>query len=50
MELQINGNKIFAPLKNKELVLTPEERVRQEYISRLVNVYEIGRASCRERV
>ena len=25
MELQINGNKIFAPLKNKELVLTPEE-------------------------
>lgn len=39
MELQINGNKIFAPLKNKELVLTPEERVRQEYISRLVNVY-----------
>ena len=39
MELQINGNKIFAPLKNKELVLTPEERVRQEYICRLVNVY-----------
>ena len=40
MELQINGNKIFAPLKNKELVLTPEERVRQEYICRLVNVYD----------
>lgn len=39
MELQINGNKIFAPLKNKELILTPEERVRQEYICRLVNVY-----------
>ena len=30
MELQIKNNKIFAPLKNKELVLTPEERVRQE--------------------
>ena len=30
MELKINGNKIFAPLKNKELVLTTEERVRQE--------------------
>lgn len=39
MELTINGNKIFAPLKNKELVLTPEERVRQEYICRLVNHY-----------
>ena len=39
MELQINGNKIFAPLKNKELALTPEERVRQEYICRLVNIY-----------
>ena len=39
MELKINGNKIFAPLKNKELVLTPEERVRQEYICRLINHY-----------
>lgn len=39
MELKINGNKIFAPLKNKELVLTPEERVRQEHICRLVNHY-----------
>ena len=39
MELQIKNNKIFAPLKNKELVLTPEERVRQEYICRLVNYY-----------
>ena len=39
MELQIKNNKIFAPLKNKELILTPEERVRQEYICRLVNHY-----------
>ena len=39
MELQIKNNTIFAPLKNKELVLTPEERVRQEYICRLVNHY-----------
>ena len=39
MKLQIKNNKIFAPLKNKELVLTPEERVRQEYICRLVNHY-----------
>lgn len=39
MEIKINGNRIFAPLKNKELVVTPEERVRQEYICRLVNDY-----------
>lgn len=39
MEIKIRGNKIFAPLKNKELILTPEERVRQEYICRLVNDY-----------
>lgn len=39
MELLIKGNKIFVPLKNKELVLTPEERVRQEYICRLVDNY-----------
>ena len=39
MEIKIGDDKIFAPLKNKELVLTPEERVRQEYICRLVNVY-----------
>ena len=39
MEVQIKDNKIFAPLKNKWLVLTPEERVRQEYICRLINHY-----------
>ncbi|CAA0224560.1 N-6 DNA methylase [Tenacibaculum maritimum] len=41
MEVQIDNkkNKIFAPLKDKWLVNTPEERVRQEYICRLVNHY-----------
>ncbi|MEO8514578.1 MAG: N-6 DNA methylase [Ignavibacteria bacterium] len=39
LEIQIDGNKIFAPLKNKWLALTPEEKVRQEYICRLVNNY-----------
>ena len=39
MEVQIKDNKIYAPLKEKWLVLTPEERVRQEYICRLVNHY-----------
>lgn len=38
-EVKIDGNKIFAPLKNKWLVLTPEEKVRQEYICRLVQDY-----------
>ena len=39
MDIQIQGNKIYAPLKKKFLVLTPEERVRQEYIQRLVDNY-----------
>jgi type I restriction enzyme M protein len=37
--VKITGNKIFAPLKGKDLVLTPEEKVRQEYIVHLVNHY-----------
>lgn len=39
MEVQIRDNKIFAPLKDKWLVFKPEERVRQEYLCRLVNDY-----------
>jgi len=39
LETIVNGNKIFAPLKDKYLVLTPEEQVRQDYICRLVNNY-----------
>ena len=35
MDIRIENNKIWAPLKNKWLVLTPEEKVRQEYIERL---------------
>lgn len=37
--LQIKGNKIFAPLLNKWLVLKPEEKVRQQYIQRLIDNY-----------
>ncbi|HEY8657864.1 MAG TPA: N-6 DNA methylase [Hanamia sp.] len=40
LEVKISGNKIFAPLKNKDLILTPEEKVRQEFIVFLVNEYE----------
>lgn len=33
------ANKIWAPLKDKWLVLKPEEEVRQNYICRLINNY-----------
>lgn len=39
MEVQIKDHKIYAPLKEKWLVLKPEEEVRQNYIVRLVNSY-----------
>ncbi len=41
MEIQIKEkeNKIYAPLKDKWLVMKPEEEVRQKYICRLVNNY-----------
>ena len=39
LEVQIDGNKIYSPLRDKWLVLTPEEQVRQNYICRLINVY-----------
>ena len=39
LEVQIKDGKIFAPLKNKWFVLKPEEKVRQEYICRLINNY-----------
>lgn len=39
MEVQIKDNKIYAPLKDKWLVIKPEEEVRQRYICRLVDSY-----------
>lgn len=39
MDIQIENNKIFAPLKDKWLVNKPEEIVRQKYICRLVDSY-----------
>jgi len=38
-EIQIKDNKIFAPLKNKWLMVKPEEKVRQKFICRLINNY-----------
>ena len=39
IEATTRPTKIYAPLKGKDLIATPEERVRQEYIDRLVNQY-----------
>ena len=39
MEVQIKDNKIYAPLKDKWLVVKPEEEVRQRYIYRLADSY-----------
>lgn len=39
MEVKIDKNKIYAPLKEKWLVLKPEEEVRQKFICRLVDSY-----------
>ena len=38
-EIQIKGNKIFSPVRKKWLSLTPEERVRQEYLLVLTQEY-----------
>jgi len=39
LEVKTENNKIFAPLRDKWLTASPEEKVRQEYICRLVNHY-----------
>ena len=39
LEVQEKDGKIYAPLKDKWLVAKPEEKVRQHYITVLVNEY-----------
>lgn len=39
IEVQEKNGRIYCPLKGKELVATPEEKVRQRYIAILVNDY-----------
>ena len=39
LKVQIQNDKIFAPIKDKWLIYKPEEEVRQKYICRLVNNY-----------
>ena len=38
-EIQIKGNQVFSPVRGKWLPLTPEERVRQEYLFVLTREY-----------
>ena len=38
-ELQIRGNQIFSRVRQKFVSLTPEEKVRQEFLSVLMNEY-----------
>jgi type I restriction enzyme M protein len=38
-QLQIRGNEIFSPLRQKWVTLTPEEMVRQQYLKVLVEEY-----------
>lgn len=42
LEVKIENNRIYAPLKETWLISAPEERVRQEYITRLFNSYGFG--------
>lgn len=39
-EIQIKGSQIFSPVRQKWLPLTPEERVRQEYLQILIQEYD----------
>jgi type I restriction enzyme M protein len=38
-QLQIKGNKVFSEVRKTWIILTPEERVRQDYLRILVNEY-----------
>jgi type I restriction enzyme M protein len=38
-QIQIKENKIYSPLRDKWLINTPEETVRQEFVCHLVNNY-----------
>lgn len=50
MDIKIENDKIWAPLKNKWLVVTPEEKVRQEYVERLKNNYGYSYEQMRQEV
>lgn len=42
MEIKKESNQIYSPIRDKWLVLKPEEEVRQRYVCRLVDSYGYG--------
>lgn len=42
MEITTESNQIYSPIRDKWLVLKPEEEVRQRYVCRLVDSYGYG--------
>ena len=42
MEIKTESNQIYSPIRDKWLVLKPEEEVRQRYVCRLVDSYGYG--------
>lgn len=42
MEIKTESNQIYSPIRDKWLVLKPEEEVRQKYVCRLVDSYGYG--------
>ena len=49
-EIKIKDNKIFAPLKDKWFIKTPEEEVRQKYICKLINHYNFSLDQMKQEV
>ena len=49
-QLQIQGNKIFSPIRKKWIPLTPEEMVRQQFLQVLVNEYAFTQAHIAEEM
>src|SRR5665648_312799 len=39
LDIQIKGNKIYSPILEKMLPLTPEEEIRQNFICDLINLH-----------
>ena len=49
-QMQIQGNKIFSPLRQKWIPLTPEEMVRQQYLQVLADEYGFAHAQITEEM
>lgn len=50
LEVKIVKDKIYSPIRKKELVLKPEEKVRQEFVAQLVNHYGFSLEQMSEEV